>query len=59
MACEHRYRVINVDGKGSIECRRCGDVRQDQIPLEADMEAIRDRMQWERKRSPIWLPGDI
>ena len=62
MACDHRYRVEYHEGKGSIECRLCGDIREQGIPLDADQEAIRDRIEWEQKkanregRELIWLP---
>ena len=61
MTCEHRYIVQNIDGKGEIICKRCGDVRQDGLPVTADHEAIEDRIKWERKKreSPLWLPPSV
>lgn len=58
MACQHRYRVEHVDGKGAITCRLCGDVRIDGLPLDADQEAIQDRIAWEArlKRAGLWIP---
>lgn len=61
MACDHRYIVRNIDGKGEIICRRCGDVRADGLPLDPRQQEAEERIAWERKRrdSPVWLPPDI
>lgn len=61
MSCTHRYRVTEQDGKGQIQCSRCGDIRQDGLSLTSDQAAIAERVTWERKRrqSPLWLPPMI
>ena len=61
MICDHRYRVTEVDGKGQINCSRCGDIKHSGIPLDADQQAIQERINWERKKrnSPLWLPPTI
>lgn len=58
MACDHRYKVELDGGTGTIKCQRCGDVRFDGLPLDADQEAIQERIVWEQraKKIGLWLP---
>lgn len=66
MACEHRFTVEQVDGKGAIKCRRCGDVRIDGIPVgqtEDQLNEILERIKWERAKArglqlPEWKPSE-
>jgi phage/plasmid primase-like uncharacterized protein len=62
MACEHRYRVeLDDSGKGRIQCQRCGDIHMDGLATHSDMDQIRERLEWEKRRanSPIILPRVI
>lgn len=55
MSCEHRYSVEVIDGKGAIKCRRCGDIRADGLNTFSDHEAIKDRLEWQKRQRETGL----
>jgi phage/plasmid primase-like uncharacterized protein len=61
VSCEHRYRVEAVDGKGTIKCQRCGDIKEDGLNLDPKQKEAEEYARWQAKRqaSPIWTPPGI
>ena len=66
MPCEHRYAVDQVEGKGVIKCKRCGDINRDGLHVgqtEDQLNEILERIKWERAKArglqlPEWKPSE-